>query len=144
MDLLCDEIEAMFELGVSIKSLEDGDIYEISYYIDNSNFMKDTDKYMVYVTILGRDVDSFSIKLLRQTQHSIEGYLLAIKNLQKNAIVEAMGGGLLLVQQLQTMITKVCTDVKRIGVNWKMTLEVVDDGLGNFIVNKKIVSKRYL
>ena len=55
-----------------------------------------------------------------------------------------MGGGLLLVQQLQAMITKVSTDVKRIGVNWKMTLEVVDDGLGNFIVNKKIVSKRYL
>ena len=67
MDLLCDEVEAMFELGVSIKPLEDGDVYEISYYIDNSNFMKDTDKYMVYVTILGRDVDSFSIKLLRQT-----------------------------------------------------------------------------
>ena len=63
MNLLCDEIEAMFELGVSIKPLEDDDVYEISYYIDNSNFMKDSDKYMVYVTILGRDVDSFSIKL---------------------------------------------------------------------------------
>ena len=58
---LCGEIEAMFELDVSIKPPEDGDVYEGKDYIDNSNFMKDTDKDMVDVTILGRDVNNFPI-----------------------------------------------------------------------------------
>lgn len=38
------EIEAIFILSVSINSLEDYDIYEGRDYIDNSNFMEDTEK----------------------------------------------------------------------------------------------------
>ena len=55
-----------------------------------------------------------------------------------------MGGGLPLVQQLQAMIIKVCTDVKRIrdqleddNLHPQRIFEVVDDGLRNFIVKKK-------
>ena len=55
-----------------------------------------------------------------------------------------MGGDLLLLQQLQAMLTKVLTDVKRIrgkiedgNLHRQCVFEVVDDSLGNFIVRKK-------
>ena len=35
-------IEAIFELNISINSLENGDIYDCRYHKDNSNFMEDT------------------------------------------------------------------------------------------------------
>ena len=62
--------------------------------------------------ILGGDVDSTPIKSLLQTQPFIEGYLLAIEKLQEDAKKEAMGDGLLLVQQLQVMMTNVLTSLK--------------------------------
>ena len=63
-----------------------------------------------------------------------------------------MGGDLLLLQQLQAMLTKVLTDVKRIrgkiedgNLHRQCVFEVVDDSLGNFIVRKKkTVSKQCL
>ena len=55
-----------------------------------------------------------------------------------------MGGGFLLVQQLQAMMTKTLTDVKRIrgqleanNLYPQRVFKVVDDGLGNSIVRKK-------
>ena len=67
MDLLCGGIVTMFELSVSINTREDNDVFEGRDYIDNSNFVEDTDKDMVGATIFGRNVDSTSIEHLRQT-----------------------------------------------------------------------------
>ena len=60
-----------------------------------------------------------------------------------------MGGDLLLVQQLQAMITKILTDVKRIrdqleanNLHPQRVFEVVDDDLGNSIVKKKNFPKQ--
>jgi hypothetical protein len=77
------EIENIFELSVLINSLENDDLYEGRYYIDNSNFMENTDKDMVNSTIFGRDVESTTIEHLRQTQPSIERCFLAIENYKK-------------------------------------------------------------
>ena len=67
-------IETMFELNVSINSRKYDDVYEGRNYIDNSNFVENSDKNMLDATIIGRDIDSISIELLRQTQPFIEIY----------------------------------------------------------------------
>jgi hypothetical protein len=76
-------IENIFELSVSINPLENDDVYEGRDYIDNSNFMEDTDKDMADSTIFGRDIDNTPIERLRQIQSSIERCLLAIENYKK-------------------------------------------------------------
>ena len=43
-----------------------------------------------------------------------EGCLLAIEKLEENVREETIGGGLLLVQQLQGVMKKILTNVKRI------------------------------
>ena len=69
---------------------------------------------------------------------------MAIEKLQNDARIETMGGDLLLIQQLQAMMTKILTDVKRIrseleanNLHPQRVFDVVNDGLGNFIVRKK-------
>jgi hypothetical protein len=69
---------------------------------------------------------------------------LAIKNLRNATREETKGGGLLLVQHLQIMMTKILTDLKRIrgqieadNLHPQSVFEVNDDELGNSIVRKK-------
>ena len=137
-------IEAMFELSVPINPFEDGDIHDYEDDIDNTHILEDIEENMEDATNFGGDIDNASTQPARQTQPSIEGCLLVIEKLQDDARKEATGGGLLLVQQLQAMVTKTHTDVKRIrgqieakNLHPQCVFEVVDDGLGNFIVRKK-------
>ena len=137
-------IEAMFELSVPINPFEDGDIHDYEDDIDNTHILEDIEENMEDATNFGGDIDNASTQPARQTQPSIEGCLLVIEKLQDDARKEATGGGLLLVQQLQAMVTKTHTDVKRIrgqietnNVHPQCVFEVVDDGSGNFIVRKK-------
>ena len=137
-------IEAMFELSIPINPFEDGGVHECGDNIDNTDILEDNEEDMEDATNIGGDIDNVSTQPLRQTQPSIEGCLLAIQKLQDDTREEAMGGGLLLVQQLQAMMTKTLTDVKRIrgqleanNLHPQRVFEVVDDGLGNSIVRKK-------
>ena len=141
---LCGGIEAMFELSVPINPFEDGGVHECGDNIDNTDILEDKEEDMGDATNIGGDIDNVSTQPLRQTQPSIEGCLLAIQKLQDDARKETMGGGLLLVQQLQAMMTKTLTDVKRIrgqleanNLHPQRVFDVIDDGLGNFIVRKK-------
>ena len=70
---------------------------------------------------------------------------MAIEKLQVDAKEEAMGGGVLLLQQLQTMMTKTLTDVKWIrgqieanNLYPQCVFEVVDDGLENSIKKEEM------
>ena len=60
---------------------------------------------------------------------------MAIEKLHNDTREEAMRGGLLLIQQLQAMMTKTLTDIKRIrgqleayNLHPQRVFEVVDDG----------------
>ena len=108
------EIEAMFELSVSINSFEDGNVDKCRDNINNTHILKDHEENMGDATNIGGDIDNVSIQLLKQTQPFKEGCLLVIENLQDDAREKAIWVGLLLVQQLQAMMTKTLTDVKQI------------------------------
>ena len=84
------EIEAMFELSVSINSFEDGDVDKCRDNINNTHILKDHEENMGDATNIGGDIDNVSIQLLRQTQPFKEGCLLVIENLQDDAREKAI------------------------------------------------------
>ena len=111
--------------------------------------MEDKKEDMEHATNTSGDVDNIPAQPFGQTQASIEGCLLAIEKLLEDAKEEARRGGLLLVQQLQAMMTKTLTDVKRLrdqieadNSHPQSISEVVDDDLGDFIVREKDVCEQ--
>ena len=107
-------------------------------------FILDTQTPWSTNTNIGENVDSDPIEPLRQTEPSVEDCLSAIDKLLEAVKEEAKEGGLLLVQQLQVMMTKTLTDVKQIREQMKTDIlhpksvfEVDDDDLENSIVRKK-------
>ena len=137
-------IKAIFELSVPRDPLEDGHAYDCGDSINNKDTTEVKEKDMEGAAIISGNIDRTSIQPLSQTQPSIEECLLAIEKLQEDVRQEARGGGLLLVQQLQAMMTKTLNDVKRIrgqietgNLRSQYVFEVVDDSLGNSIVMKK-------
>ena len=76
----------MFELSIPIGPFENSHVRDCKDHIDNNNdAMKDKEDDIEDITNIGGDIHCTPIELLRQTQPSIKGRLLAIQKLQENA-----------------------------------------------------------